>query len=555
MRLSRLSAAATAVLVPAALALAAVNLGPAAPAQAASSGGVRFAYYDQWSVYGNAFSPKDLDTRGIAGKLDFLIYDFENIDPVNLTCFEATKGASQDENNPNAGDGAGDAYADYQKTYDAATSVDGVADTWNQPLVGTFNQLRKLKARHPNLKILASLGGWTYSKYFSDAAATASSRQRLVSSCVDMFIKGDLPVQGGFGGPGTAAGIFDGFDIDWEYPGTAGHVGNHYGPQDTANFTALLAEFRGELDAFGSANGRRMYLTAAVPSGQDKIAKLETDRIGQYLDYANLMSYDMHGAWDSQGPTNLQAPIFDSPNDPSSPIPPGSERYTIDNSVKAWTEGDPAYGIPGGFPASKLNLGFPFYYRGWSGVAAGGNHGLYQSASGPSSARPLSQVAGTAYYKELTGLVDNPSTTFFDPVTQSAWFHNGSEFFTGDSKQSIKVKVDYLHCKGLAGAMMFSLLDLDPGTTLLNELVSDLAGSASSCPAPSTPPSTPPTDPPGTPTTPPPGGDCTAPEWNSSTAYVGGSEVSYHGHTWRAKWWTQAEVPGTTDVWVDEGAC
>jgi len=141
-----------------------VSSADAAPTSAAAtSGGVKFAYYDQWSIYGNAFYPKNLDTSGIANKLDFLVYDFENIDPVNLTCFEATKGASSDESNPNAGDGAEDAFADYQKAYTADISVDGVADTFNQPLVGTFNQLKKLKARHPNLKIVLSLGGWTYS--------------------------------------------------------------------------------------------------------------------------------------------------------------------------------------------------------------------------------------------------------------------------------------------------------------------------------------------------------------------------------------------------------
>jgi chitinase len=275
-----------------------VATGPAA--SAATNGGVKFAYYDQWSIYGNAYYPKNLDTSGVAGKLDYLIYDFENIDPTNLTCFEATKASdSTNESDPNAGDGAGDAYADYQKTYDASTSVDGVADVWNQPLVGTFNQLKKLKAKYPNLKIVLSLGGWTYSKYFSDAAATAASRQKLVSSCIDMFIKGNLPVQGGFGGTGSAANIFDGFDIDWEYPGVLGHTGNHFGAQDKANYTALLGEFRSELNAYGSANGgRRMYLTAAVPAGQDKIAQIQTNQIGQYLDFANVMTYDMHGAFE-----------------------------------------------------------------------------------------------------------------------------------------------------------------------------------------------------------------------------------------------------------------
>ena len=115
--------------------------------------------------------------RRSAGKLDFLNYAFANIHPTDHTCFMANKAASQDENNPNAGDGAGDAFADYGKSYGADISVDGVGDVWNQPIQGNFNQLKKLKAQYPNLKILISIGGWTYSKYFSDAASTDAKRQ------------------------------------------------------------------------------------------------------------------------------------------------------------------------------------------------------------------------------------------------------------------------------------------------------------------------------------------------------------------------------------------
>jgi chitinase len=69
-----------------------------------------------------------------------------------------------------------------------------------------------------------------------------------------------------------------------------------------------------------------------------------------------------------------------------------------------------------------------------------------------------------------------------------------------------------------------------------------------------TPPSNPPpTTPP--PTDPPGGGGCTAPPWSQSTVYVGGNEVSYNGHRYRAKWWTQGETPGRADVWADQGAC
>src|SRR5947207_11620810 len=383
-RLALAVAIATTIPLSVGIAVAATTVAPTLAA-AATSGGIKVAYYDQWSIYQNAYFLKNVDTSGVASKLDFMLYDFENIDPVNLTCFETTKATDPDpggENDPNAGDGAEDETADIQKGYDASNSVDGVADTFNQPLAGNFNQLKKLKARHPNLKVLLSLGGWTYSKYFSDAAATPASRQKFVSSCIDMFIKGNLPVHDGVhGGPGVAAGIFDGFDIDWEYPGSAGgHLGNHVSPSDTVNFTALLSEFRTQLNALGGAH---KYVTAAVPAGQDKIAKIETNKIGQFMDFADVMTYDMHGAWDATGPTNHQDPVFNNPADPSNPIAPGSEKYNTDNAIKAWTTGSSAYGIPGGFPASKINSGFPFYYRGWTGVAAGSNHGLYMPASGP----------------------------------------------------------------------------------------------------------------------------------------------------------------------------
>ncbi len=559
----RLAALATVALVAAGGATAAAL--STGTAQAATvSGGAKFAYFTQWGIYGNAFYPKNLDTEGIAGKINYLVYAFENIDPTNLTCFEADSAASQDENNPNAGDGAGDSFADYGKSYGADISVDGVADTYNQPIVGNFNQLKKLKAKYPNLKILVSLGGWTYSKYFSDAAATDASRKKFVSSCIDMFIKGNLPSRNGYGGAGTGAGIFDGIDIDWEYPGAAGHTGNHYSSADTANYTALLAEFRTELNALGGTH----YLTAAVPAGQDKIAKIETGRIGQYLDYANAMTYDMHGGWEPTGPTNFQDPLYASPSDPSTPVPPGNGKYSIDAAVKAWTAGDSSYGIPGGFPAGKLTIGYPFYYRGWTGVPAGSNHGLYQTATGPATGHALSgNVAGVSFYKELTGFVDNPSDTYFDNTTKSAWFYDGTTLWSGDSAQSIQAKADYQHCNGLGGAMMYSLEALDPSATLFNDVVNSVNGATAGCSSASPTPSrttasptsspTPTASPTRTPSPTPTGGSCSAPAWNASTAYTGGQQVSYNGHLWTAKWWTQGDIPGNNsqNVWTDNGAC
>ena len=444
----------------------------------------KIAYFDQWGIYGNAYYPSSVAKSGAASQLTTIIYDFENVDPTNLTCFETIKASdASNESDPNAGDGAGDAFADYQKSYDSSISVDGSSDSFSQPIKGNFNQLRELKVKFPNLRILLSLGGWTYSKYFSDVAASAASRQKFVSSCIDMFLKGNLPtgISGdASGGPAAAAGIFDGFDIDWEYPGVLGHLGNHFGSQDKANYTLLLQEFRSELDSYGASVGKHFQLTAAVPSGQDKIAMIQTNQIGNYLDYADVMTYDMHGGFEATGPTNMQAPLFDSPGDPSKAIAPGNEKYNIDTAIKAWTTGLPDYSIPGGFPTSKLIMGFPFYYRGWTGVAAGSNHGLYQAATGPSAAFSLTQTAGVADYKELVsaGLVGNASDNFFDPTTQASWIYDGTNFYTGDTPQSIAAKTSYIKSHGMAGAMMFSLDGEDSGDTLLNAIAGGLTGSS-----------------------------------------------------------------------------
>ncbi|MFC5906621.1 glycosyl hydrolase family 18 protein [Streptacidiphilus monticola] len=447
---------------------------------AAATGAMKSAYFDQWSIYGNAYYPKNVGTSGAAAGMKAITYAFENIDPTNLTCFETIKASdASNESDPNAGDGAGDAFADYQKSYTSDISVDGSADSWSQPIKGNFNQLRQLKAKYPNLRITASIGGWTYSKYFSDVAASDASRKKFVSSCVDMFIKGNLPTGIGgdaSGGTGSAAGIFDGIDIDWEYPAsTGGHYGNHTSSADTANYTALLKEFRTELDAYGDSIGKHYLLTAALPSGQDKISLIQPAAIGQYLDYGNIMTYDMHGAWDSTGPTNFQDPLHDSSGDPSKAIAPGTAKYNVDETIKAYTTGDSAYGITGGFPASKLVLGVPFYFRGWTGVPAGSNYGLYQSATGASPAQTYTQQAGIADWKELAakGLTSG-SSVHWDATTQSSWIYDGTNFYTGDTPQAITARGSYAASKGLGGIFAFSFEGDDSSGTLINTMNSSM---------------------------------------------------------------------------------
>ncbi|MCC3778930.1 carbohydrate-binding protein, partial [Streptomyces sp. UNOB3_S3] len=72
------------------------------------------------------------------------------------------------------------------------------------------------------------------------------------------------------------------------------------------------------------------------------------------------------------------------------------------------------------------------------------------------------------------------------------------------------------------------------------------------------PTATPTGTPTGTPTATPTGGTCAAPAWDAATAYNGGATVSWKSHSWKAKWWTKGEEPGTTGqwgVWQDLGTC
>ncbi|WP_432870980.1 glycoside hydrolase family 18 protein [Microbispora rosea] len=266
------------------------------PSPSPSPGRIRVGYVSQRGAYGATSTVRDLDTSGLAGRLTHVLYAFANIDPESPACLSGiTRPPAPDPNDPDQGDGAGDAWADYQRGFTAAESLDGVADPPDAPLAGNFNQLKKLKARHPGLKALISIGGWTYSKYFSDVARTAATRQRFVKSCLDTYIRGDLPGAGGRGGPGSAAGVFDGIDVDWEWPGGEGHLGNHTGADDRRNLTALLTEFRAQLDALGAATGRHYLLTVYLPADADRIdAGFDLEKLVGLVDFVNVQRDGRH---------------------------------------------------------------------------------------------------------------------------------------------------------------------------------------------------------------------------------------------------------------------
>jgi chitinase len=390
----------------------------------------RVAYFIQWGIYARGYLVKNVADSGQAARLTTIDYAFGGVSQAGA-CTSL------------------DTWADFQRPFAAAESVDGVADAPGQALLGNFNQLRKLKQRFPNVRVVMSLGGFTGSTFFSDAALTPASRQRLVASCLDMFLAGNLPGAA----PGAAAGVFDGIDLDWEWPATAAAAGSHARPEDRANFTLLLAELRRQLDALGRQTHRHLLLTAFLPADPVKIAAgFEVPAIFRSLDWATVQGYDLHGTWEST--TNHQSALFSPPGDPS------PERFSVDLAIQTYLRGHA--------PARKLVLGMPFYSRGWTGVTAA-NRGLFQASAGPA---PATFEAGVEDFKVVAA---KPGFTVFrDRRDGVAWLFDGTTFWTLDDPTALREKAAYVTGHHLGGAMAWSLDADDSRASLVRAIDSGL---------------------------------------------------------------------------------
>ncbi len=371
-------------------------------------------YFTSWGISSRGYEISNIP----ADKLTHSNYAFSAISPSESKCM------------------LGDPTADIEKYYYQSESVDHQADT-KGGLHGAFNQFRKLKIKYPDIKTLISIGGWNGSNRFSDMALTEQSRQQFVQSCVDLYFR-------------QYPGVFDGVDIDWEYPVRGGAQPGQ--PEDKHNFTLLLAEFRRQLDFQGQADGKQYLLTIAAPAGPAIYANLELNQIHKYLDWINLMTYDFHGAWDST--TNFLSPLYKISTDPS-PDHVMRDHFNVDAAVKAY--------LAAGTPPEKLVIGVPFYGRGWQSVP-NVNHGLYQPGTGASVG---TYEAGVFDYVDIKNNYLPIYQRFWQDEAQVPWIYNP---FTGimityEDPQSVKAKADYIKANHLSG-MMFWELSNDGGELL-----------------------------------------------------------------------------------------
>ncbi|MFC9652560.1 MULTISPECIES: glycoside hydrolase family 18 protein [unclassified Streptomyces] len=377
------------------------SAGEAAPATAAAAGSKVVGYFTNWGVYDRNYHVKNIATSGSAAKLTHINYAFGNVTGGKCVI--------------------GDSYADYEKAYTADQSVDGVADTWDQPLRGNFNQLRKLKAQHPGLKVIWSFGGWSWSGGFTEAAKNPAAFAQSCRALVE---------------DPRWADVFDGIDIDWEYPNACGLTCDSSGRDAFRNLASAL---RGE---FGSD-----LVTAAITAdGSDggKIDAADYAGAAQYLDWYNPMTYDFFGAFAAQGPTAPHSPLTSYPGIPT-------EGFNSDAAITKLK------GL--GVPSEKLLLGIGFYGRGWTGVTQKEPGGTATGAA------PGKYEAGIEDYKILKTSCPANGT-----VGGTAYAFCGNQWWSYDTPATIAGKMAYKNQQGLGGTFFWEL----SGDTTDGELIKSI---------------------------------------------------------------------------------
>lgn len=283
------------------------------------------------------------------------------------------------------------------------SSVSGAEMSSSFSYKGHFNLLNKYKQQYPDVKTLISVGGWAETGgYFNESGErinsggfytmTTNSDGSVNQQGINTFADSVIEFLRTYG--------FNGVDIDYEYPTSMNDAGNPLDFEIANNmrgglmtsYVVLMKTLREKLDAAGAQDGKHYLLTIASPSSGYLLRGMETFQVVQYLDYVNIMSYDLHGAWNEFVGHN--AALYDNGNDAelASANVYGTTEYggigylNTDWAVKYFR---------GSLQSGRINIGVPYYSRGWQGVT-GGTNGMNGRAALPDQAQCPEGTGGSA---------------------------------------------------------------------------------------------------------------------------------------------------------------